>query len=448
MPRGRHRHSPPLHRLLPPAAVAVAALACAGGTWLVGEPGVGDLDTVVLRALATAAAAAAVTGAVLLRRWDRAAGRQVGDLKARMASTAWRAEEKQAELEGEAEELREVRAKLAGKLRGKRAELTRLRSEHADLLRRYAHAETRRASALEGRRLLELESGAPAGGSKALTKDATDHRHTSGAPTPLTYLRADEALTALARNVVRQRAAEARRHADGEGLPGPSAPAAPEAGSPDADRAADADTGPRAQAAPSAGAAPRADAAPSTDATRRADATPRADGDQRAGAAPGATAAPRAGAAPGAGADADPGTDAVPGSGTVAAAGADAVPGTAAGPGTAASPLPDASPVPDAGPGAGVGAGSGGGAGRSSGPGPLPPARAVPATDAAGSAGAGAVPAAPAGPVAPASPVPPQATPASRRDPDEGDAEPDGREGDTGGFDFFGRSRRGSGSRP
>ncbi|MFI8854720.1 hypothetical protein ACIGW3_31570 [Streptomyces sp. NPDC053499] len=208
MPRGRHRHSPPLHRRLPPVSVAVAALACAGGAWLIGEPGVADWETVTLRALTAAAAAAAVTGAVLLRAWDRAAGKQVGDLKAQLASAAWRAEEKQAELEGEAEELREIRTKLDGKLREKRAELARLRSEHADLLRRYANAETERASALEGRRQLELEAGTPA---KALASTATDHRHSSGAPTPLTYRQANEALDALARSAVRQRAEERLR---------------------------------------------------------------------------------------------------------------------------------------------------------------------------------------------------------------------------------------------
>ncbi|MFE0763982.1 coiled-coil domain-containing protein [Streptomyces smyrnaeus] len=210
MPRGRHRHSPPLHRRLPPVSVAAAALACAGGAWLIGEPGVADWETVTLRALAAAAAAAAVTGAVMLRRWDRAAGKQVGDLKAQLASSAWRAEEKQAELEGEAEELREARTKLDGKLREKRAELARLRSEHADLLRRYANAETERASALEGRRQLELEAGTT-GLAKALTTSATDHRHSSGAPTPLTYRQANEALDALARSAVRQRAEERLR---------------------------------------------------------------------------------------------------------------------------------------------------------------------------------------------------------------------------------------------
>ncbi|WP_327392662.1 hypothetical protein OG533_21460 [Streptomyces sp. NBC_01186] len=208
MPRGRHRHSPPLHRLLAPATVAAVSLACAGGAWLIGERGISDIETVALRALAAGAALAAVTGAVLLRRWDYEAGRRVGDLKAQQASTAWRTEEKQAELEGEAEEQREIRAKLDTKLRSKRAELARLRTEHAALLRRYAHAETERASALEGRRQLEIEAAQP---TKALTAAATDHRHSSGAPTPLTYLQADEALNGLVRNAARQREADERR---------------------------------------------------------------------------------------------------------------------------------------------------------------------------------------------------------------------------------------------
>ncbi|MER5825178.1 hypothetical protein ABT086_23690, partial [Streptomyces mirabilis] len=64
------------------------------------------------------------------------------------------------------DESRELRTKLEHKLRAKRAELAGLRNEHAALLRRYATAETERASALEGRRLLEIETVAPA---RALT---------------------------------------------------------------------------------------------------------------------------------------------------------------------------------------------------------------------------------------------------------------------------------------
>jgi hypothetical protein len=194
MPRGRHRHAPPLHRLLAPSAVAAAALACAGGAWLAHS-------TLSLRILGTGAAAAAVAGAVLLRHWDRAAGRRVGEVRASKASLEWQAEERQAELEDDLDEAREIRHKLENKLRQKRTELNRLRTEHAALLRRYATAETERARALEGRRQLAIAAAEP---SKELTTGATDHRKASGAPTPLTYLQANEALKNLRRNAVRQ----------------------------------------------------------------------------------------------------------------------------------------------------------------------------------------------------------------------------------------------------
>lgn len=112
----------------------------------------------VLRPLAAVAAATAVTGAVVMRRWDAQAGRRVADLTRARASDEWRYEERVAELETDLEESRELRLRLEHKLRAKRAELAGLRNEHAALLRRYATAETERASALEGRRLLEIEA--------------------------------------------------------------------------------------------------------------------------------------------------------------------------------------------------------------------------------------------------------------------------------------------------
>ena len=205
MPRGRHRNSQPLHRLLAPVSVAAAALACAGGAWLIGEPGFGDTDTVLLRSVTAAAAVVAGTGAALLYVWDRSAGRLVGELQARQTSTEWRAEERQSELEGELDTAREARAAMQSKVREKRAELGVLRGEHAELLRRYAHAEAERASALEGRRQLELES---AGSTRALSATSTDHRQASGAPTPLTYLQANEALRNLSRSLARKQEME------------------------------------------------------------------------------------------------------------------------------------------------------------------------------------------------------------------------------------------------
>src|SRR5882757_1621506 len=74
MPRGRHRNSEHLHRLLPPLTVAGSAVVFAVGAWAVDDP-------VVLRVMAAEAAAAAVFGGFLLRRWDRAAGKRVSALE-------------------------------------------------------------------------------------------------------------------------------------------------------------------------------------------------------------------------------------------------------------------------------------------------------------------------------------------------------------------------------
>ncbi|MFJ6516354.1 hypothetical protein ACIQMO_34205 [Streptomyces sp. NPDC091406] len=210
MPRGRHRHSPPLHRILPPSVVAGVSVVGAAGAWLLAEP-------LVLRGLVAAVAAAAVTGAYLMRSWDRAAGLRVAELTRARASDEWRAEERIAELEQDLEESRELRTRLETKLRRKRVELAGLRGEHAGLLRRYANAETERASALEGRRQLAIEAAAP--------KELLPARST---PTPESYRRADEALMNLTRNAalqetrrtveaVRQRQlAVADRHRDAE----------------------------------------------------------------------------------------------------------------------------------------------------------------------------------------------------------------------------------------
>ncbi|MEU9113346.1 hypothetical protein AB0D04_16580 [Streptomyces sp. NPDC048483] len=241
MPRGRHRHSPPLHRLLPPSTVAGASIACATGAWFVG-------DDLVQRVLAAGAAAAAIGGAVLMRTWDRKAGKRVAELTRARVRDEWRTEERIAELETDVEESREIRTALDAKLRAKRAELARLRSEHAELLRRYATAETERASALEGRRLLAIEAAAPA---RALPAAAERRPAASApvpapatslpsapaapaAPAPAMYVRADQALRRLARNAARQRDGEPggahddRRHGDGESSQGkPGAAAAP-----------------------------------------------------------------------------------------------------------------------------------------------------------------------------------------------------------------------------
>ncbi|MFI6419741.1 hypothetical protein ACIBG6_20390 [Streptomyces sp. NPDC050842] len=211
MPRGRHRHSPPLHKLLPPSAVAGAAVVCAAVVWLPG-------DLLIVRLLAVAAAAAAVTGAVLMRSWDRSAGARVAELNRARTADQWKAEERVAELESDLEESRGLRTRLDAKLRAKRVELAGLRGEHADLLRRYATAETERASALEGRRVLALE--ATAGTTATGTAGGTEAKALPAArstPTPEAYRRAAQALKDLPRNAAAQharRTAEAARARD------------------------------------------------------------------------------------------------------------------------------------------------------------------------------------------------------------------------------------------
>lgn len=192
MPRGRHRNPEPLHRLLTPTAVAGVSVASAGAAWLLAEP-------LALRLLVALTAAAGVGGAVLMRSWDRAAGRRVAELARERVKDEWKTDERIAELESDLEEARVLRAKLDTKLRAKRVELAGLRGEHAALLRRYATAETERASALEKRRLLALEAAAaPAAGPKELPA-VSQERTGSGAPTAVGYARANAALTALLR---------------------------------------------------------------------------------------------------------------------------------------------------------------------------------------------------------------------------------------------------------
>ncbi|MFD0154440.1 hypothetical protein ACWGQ4_05120 [Streptomyces sp. NPDC055721] len=210
MPRGRHRHSPPLHKLLPPSAVAGAAVVCAAVVWLPG-------DLLVVRLLAVVAAAAAVTGAVLMRSWDRSAGAKVAELSRARTADQWKAEERVAELESDLEESRGLRTRLDAKLRAKRVELAALRGEHADLLRRYATAETERASALEGRRVLALEATGATGAAGAADAEAKALPAAGSTPTPEAYRKAAQALRDLPRNAAIQharRTAEAARARD------------------------------------------------------------------------------------------------------------------------------------------------------------------------------------------------------------------------------------------
>jgi hypothetical protein len=204
--------------MLPPLTVTGIAAVLALASLVCG-------DTALLRALTVATALTAGAGAALARLWDRSAGRRVAELAARRLRDERRAEEREAELETDLEESREIRGRLEKKLRAKRSELARLRTEHADLLRRYATAEAERARALEARRRMQREGAAA--GRLALG--------TGAAPIgPAAYLKAAEALRLLSRNAATQQAQrtveEARlrdaapdgpqaRHASGAPLP-------------------------------------------------------------------------------------------------------------------------------------------------------------------------------------------------------------------------------------
>ncbi|MGV9316804.1 hypothetical protein ACWDR0_32195 [Streptomyces sp. NPDC003691] len=467
MPRGRHRHSPPLHRLLPPSAVAGASVLSAAGAWLLTDP-------VLLRSLAAVAAAAAVGGAVLMRSWDRAAGRRVAEITRGRASDAWQHEERVAELESEAEEAREQRAKLETKLRAKRVELAKLRNEHAELLRRYAAAETGRASALEGRRRLAVEAGAD--------QEADEVRELPAAgasPTAATYLRAAKALDALARNAEAQQRRTAGEPVRPGGRPEP-APALVRAAGPAAKNATTAPgaTAPDAPAAdrgpavnPARGGAPANAAAPapaanSTSAGDSGDlanpasaahtgnaAAPANAAAPKNAALPGATpnpagpapaaADPTVGPAPATPATPEPGADPAGGGPAAAADGAPAAhpvqEGTAV-PGTVPAPRPDGTPD-----------GDGGGSRTAAKPGAPAAPRTTPASRTAPAPAPAAAPALPAGPAAlaalPAAPSGPGAIVpyGPRRTAGTPVRRPEG------GFDFFGTQHPGApaaGQRP
>lgn len=249
MPRGRHRNPEPLHRLLTPTAVAGVSVAGAGAAWLLAEP-------MALRLLVALTAAAGLAGAVVMRSWDLSAGRRVSELGRERVKDEWRTDERIAELESDLEEARVLRGKLDAKLRAKRVELAGLRGEHAALLRRYATAETERASALEGRRLLAIEAAAPAAraasaaaGQKELPA-VSQERTSAGAATSVGFARAHAALAALADKTAK---------AAGDAASAPEARSGPHA-LPAAKKAPAAL--PAASAAPAAPAAPTAPAKP------------------------------------------------------------------------------------------------------------------------------------------------------------------------------------------
>ncbi|MEY9840796.1 hypothetical protein [Streptacidiphilus sp. EB103A] len=174
MPRGRHRQSSPLSRLLPPTACGVLAIASLISAVFATDPA-------MLRVLVVAASVGAFAGAVLLRLREHAG--QI-ELEAEMAARGRdeaRFEDRVAELEYAAEAAEEQVKRMERRLLAQRSQIARAEAENARLLRerarvaaeqalREAEETQRRESALRGTR-----------------------------PTPTAYLKAAAALRGLER---------------------------------------------------------------------------------------------------------------------------------------------------------------------------------------------------------------------------------------------------------
>jgi len=147
MPRGRHRQTLPLNRLLPPIACGVLAVAA-----LVSAPLTSDLA--LLRVLVAATAVGAASAAVLLRLRDRSGE---ADLEAEISARArdeGRFEDRIAELEFAAETAEEQSKRLERRLLAQRSQLARAEGDIQRLLRERARiaAEHAARAAEEARR--------------------------------------------------------------------------------------------------------------------------------------------------------------------------------------------------------------------------------------------------------------------------------------------------------
>ncbi|MFC1404503.1 MULTISPECIES: hypothetical protein [Streptacidiphilus] len=131
MPRGRHRQSSPLSRLLPPTACGVLAIAALISAVFVTDPG-------TLRVLVVAASVGAFAGAVLLRLREHAGEVELeAEVAARSRDEA-RFEDRVAELEYAAEAAEEQVKRLERRLLAQRSQIARAEAENARLLRERA----------------------------------------------------------------------------------------------------------------------------------------------------------------------------------------------------------------------------------------------------------------------------------------------------------------------
>jgi hypothetical protein len=208
MPRGRHRQSSPLIRLLPPTAcgvLAIASLISAAFT----------SDTAILRILVAAASVGAFAGAVLLRLRESAGQAELeAEVSARVRDEA-RFEDRTAELEYLAETADEQVRRLERQLLAQRGRLARVENENSLLLSERARIAADQA--LRGAEEIQRTEAAVRG----------------NRPSPTAYLKAASALRGLERRAAvnhAQRIAAAARDGSAQAvaqtlrMPGASAP--------------------------------------------------------------------------------------------------------------------------------------------------------------------------------------------------------------------------------
>ncbi|MFF4650994.1 hypothetical protein [Streptomyces sp. NPDC001380] len=212
MPRGRHRQSSTISRLLPPLSTG-AVTSAAGAVVLLSD------DAALLRLVGAAAVAAALAGAVLLRRRDRAGEQALDAASIARQRAEERHEEQVAELEYAVEVAEERVSRLGRRLAVEKSRLARSETENARLLRERA--------------VLAAEQAVR--DAEASRRRAADLRPGRHPVTPTAYVRAAAVLRTLerraavaqAQRVAAQVNAEsARRRAAAEGRTAPALPPA------------------------------------------------------------------------------------------------------------------------------------------------------------------------------------------------------------------------------
>lgn len=183
MPRGRHRQTSALGRLLP--LITSGALVAAAVAALVASP-----DTLVVRSMGIAAVIAAIGMAVLLRQRDRAARAALTLAARRRLRAEERFEEQVAEAEYAAEVAEERAARFGRRLTAEKSRLAKAETEIARLLRE-------RAVMVAEQAFREAEAAQRA-------QAATQPRHPVN---PAAYARAGAAMRHLARQAALAEAA-------------------------------------------------------------------------------------------------------------------------------------------------------------------------------------------------------------------------------------------------